>query len=149
MGVVAYAFLATRTETKNRPKDERSFQPKYGGKKDNKPHPVWQDPLGLFTTIFVGISPSEGYFVAADPQMHNPTKLFIRIEFKDRHVVDIKRHGWATWERDRRSGDNEPIEVLVGGTAERFLDLIRFERAAQNLDQGNRQLLAERPELFS
>jgi hypothetical protein len=39
--------------------------------------------------------------------------------------------------------------VLVGGTAEHFLDLIKFERAAQGLDQGNRQLLAERKELFT
>jgi hypothetical protein len=31
-GVVAYAFLATRTPTTNRPADERSFQVKYSGK---------------------------------------------------------------------------------------------------------------------
>jgi hypothetical protein len=33
-GVVAYAFLANRTVTKNRPPDERSFQIKYGSKSD-------------------------------------------------------------------------------------------------------------------
>ena len=33
MGIVTYAFLATRTPTKNRPADERSFQVKYGDKK--------------------------------------------------------------------------------------------------------------------
>lgn len=40
MGIVAYAFLTTRTVTKNRPEDERSFQIKYGSKEsyahDNK-----------------------------------------------------------------------------------------------------------------
>src|SRR5947209_8143804 len=32
IGIVVYAFLATRTPTRNRPVDERSFQVKYGGK---------------------------------------------------------------------------------------------------------------------
>jgi len=147
-GVVAYAFLATRTPTTNRPADERSFQVKYGSKLPNNSHALWQDPLGLYTTIFLGISPECGYFIAADPEMHNPTKFFIRIEYKDKHAAKIKKNGWVAWERDHRSDDDERVEVLVGGTAEYFLDLIKFERAAQGLDQGNRQLLAERPELF-
>lgn len=147
MGVVAYAFTATRTETMNRPADERSFQAKYGGKRDNSLHPIYQDPFGLFTTIFLGISVEEGFFVAVDPEAHNPTKLFIRIEFKDRHADDIKRNGWVAWERSRRNRE-EPVEVLIGGTKEHFLDLIRFERAAHRLDPGNRQLLAQKRELF-
>jgi len=147
LGVVAYAFLATRTPTKNRPADERSFQVKYGQKLKKNTHAIWQDPFGLFTTVFVGISPERGYFVAADPEMHNPTKFFIRIEYKDRHAESIKKDGWVAWERDRH-GYEEPVEVLIGGTAQHFLDLIKFERAAHGLDQGNRQLLAERPELF-
>lgn len=149
MGVVAYAFLATRTPTKNRPKDERSFQVKYGGKRDNADHAIFQDPLGLFTTIFLGISPDEDFFVAVDPERHNPTKLFIRIEFKDRHATAIKDVGWTAWERSRVNREDEPVEVLVGGTKKHFLDLVRFERAAQGLDPGNRQLLAQKPELFS
>lgn len=79
MGVVAYAFLATRTPTKNRPEDERSFQVKYGSKRENNVHAIYQDPLGLLTTVFLGISPDEGFFVAVDPEVHNPTKFFIRI----------------------------------------------------------------------
>ena len=147
LGVVAYAFLATRTPTLNRPIDERSFQVKYGKKLKRNVHKIWQDPFGLFTTIFLGISPEHQYFVAADPEMHNPTKFFIRVEYKDRHADHIKTKGWTAWERDRH-GHEEPVEVLVGGTAEHFLDLIRFERAAHGLDQGNRQLLAERHHLF-
>jgi hypothetical protein len=147
LGVVAYAFRAGRKETKNRPPDERSFQVKYGSKLANNTHPIWQDPFGLFTTVFVGISPEHGYFVALDPEMHNPTKFFIRVEYKDKHAEEISKNGWVAWERDRR-GHEEPVEVLVGGTAEHFLDLVRFERAAHGLDPGNRQLLAERPELF-
>jgi hypothetical protein len=153
LGVVAYAFLATRTPTKNRPKDERSFQVKYGAKLTNNVHNIWQDPFGLFTTIFVGIAPAghsgeRPYFVAVDPELHNPTKFFIRVEYKDWHAKEIEDKGWVAWERERRKQD-EPVEVLVGGTAEHFLDLIRFERAAHRLDQGNRQLLADRTELFT
>lgn len=149
MGVVAYAFLATRTPTKNRPDDERSFQVKYGSKLENNLHKIFQDPLGLFTTVFLGISPDEGYFVAVDPEVHNPTKFFIRIEFKDKNVDEIKREGWASWERSRNNREDEPVEVLTGGIKEHFLDLIRFERAAYRLDPGNRQLLAQKRELFS
>jgi hypothetical protein len=150
-GVVAYAFLATRTSTRNRPPDERSFQIKYGGKEAHNVHHLWQDPHSLYTTLLIGIDPKEGYFVAADPAMHNPTKFFIRLEFKDEHAELIKRSGWHAWERDRRStfAFPEPVEVLVGGTRDAFLDLVRFERAAQGLSQGDRQLLAEKPELFA
>jgi len=150
MGIVAYAFLATRTPTKNRPEDERSFQIKYGSKADNKPHRLWSDPFGLYTTLLVGIDPKEQFFVAADPAVHNPTKFFIRLEFKDEHADAIRSTGWHAWERDRhgRGGFDEPVEVLVGGTKTRFLDLIRFERSATNLSPGDRQLLAEKPGLF-
>lgn len=143
MGVVAYAFRATFTPTKNRPVDEHSFQVKYGSK-DGKYHPVWTDPFGLYTTLFCGINPDQGFFVGADPQMHNPTRFFIRVEFKQRHVDEILKKGWFTWERDRRLKAFEPVEVLVGGTAQSFLRYIRFEREAQGLDQGHRQLLAEK-----
>ena len=53
MGIVAYAFLATRTLTKNRPEDERSFQLKYGSKESygENLHELWQDPMGMFTTL--------------------------------------------------------------------------------------------------
>lgn len=149
MGVVAYAFLATRTLTKNRPADERSFQVKYGSKFADNLHDIWQDPLGLYTTLFLGISPEERFFVAVDPEMHNPTRFFIRIEFKDSHAEGIREAGWFAWERSRVGREDEPVEVLVGGTAEHFLDYVRFERAAQGLDPGNRQLLAQKPTLFT
>jgi hypothetical protein len=152
MGIVAYAFLATRTPTRNRPDDERSFQIKYGSKHDyadDNVHVLWQDPLGLFTTLLIGIDPLEGFFVAGDPEAHNPTKFFIRIEFKDEHVEAIRRDGWHAWERARRTGPMaEPVEVLVGGARDTFLDLIRLERAAYGLPPGDRQLLADKRELI-
>src|SRR5689334_8040653 len=93
MGIVAYAFLATRTLTKNRPIDERSFQVKYGPKVLPNEHKLWIDTNGIYTTLLLGIDPKEGFVVSADPAVHNPTKFFIRIEFKDEHAEAIKSAG--------------------------------------------------------
>lgn len=142
MGVVAYAFHANRRVTRNRPSDEHRFQVKYGPD-DKKLHEIWQDPYGLYTTLFLGINPELGIFVGADPVLHNPTRMFMSIEFKQHRVDKILSEGWSTWERDRRSSD-DPVEVLVGGGAEWLLRYIRFEREALGEDQGHRQLLAER-----
>ncbi|MEW5852486.1 MAG: hypothetical protein AB2A00_27110 [Myxococcota bacterium] len=143
MGVVAYAFYANSRLTKNRPDDEYRFQIKYGSK-DGKEHRLWQDHFGLYTTLLVGISPEEGFFVGADPVLNSPTKFFISKEFKRARVEHVIRDGWHTWERDRRAGDESPVEVLVGGTAHAFLRYVRLEREALGEDQGHRQLLAER-----
>jgi hypothetical protein len=155
MGIVAYAFLATRTPTRKRPADERSFQIKYGPD-DKGLHELWQDPLGLYTTLLLGIDPDDGFFVAADPEVHNPTRFFIRLEFKDRHADAIRRDGWHAWERESRGRKDLLVserlfeaETLVGGTQDAFLDLVRFERAARGLAPGDRHLLAERPALFT
>lgn len=143
VGIIVYAFLANSKLTRNRPEDEYRFQVKYGTK-DGEMHNLWQDPYGLYTTLFLGINPEENFFVSADPVLHNPTRFFISIEFKRGHVEEIARAGWFSWERDRRSRQGEPIEVLVGGTPGSLLRLIRFEREAHGEDQGHRQLLAEK-----
>jgi len=143
MGIIAYAFLANQKLTKNRPDDEHRFQVKYGSK-DGELHDLHQDPFQLYTTLFVGINPERGFFVGADPEVHNPTKFFISVEFKQDHVDEIEKHGWHAWERETRGREGEPVEVLVGGTSKSFLQYVRFERAALREDQGHRQLLAER-----
>jgi hypothetical protein len=143
MGILAYAFFANNRDTKNRPKDEYRFQLKYGGKQNRNLHHLWQDPYGLYTTVLIGISPTERFFVGFDPVLHSPTKHFISLEFKDTFVEEILARRWAWRERDRRSGSEEPVEVIVGGTIESFLDFIRFEREANGEDQGHRALLAE------
>ncbi len=148
MGIVAYAFLATRTPTKNRPADERSFQIKYGGKASyaaDNTHELWQDPMGMFTTLLVGIEPESGLCVSADPIVHSPTKFFIRLEFKDEHAEATFDQGWHAWQRIKRNAsvDGLRVETLVGTMKTKFLDLIRFERAARGLDPGNRLILAE------
>jgi len=147
LGILVYAFTSTFTPTKNRPPDEHSFQIKYGSKEYGQPaklHHLWQDPYGLYTTLCCGINPDQGFFVGVDPEMHNPTKFFIRFEFKQSDVDEILNKGWHCWERDVRREHDEPVEVVVGGRASSFLQYVRFERMAFREDQGHRQLLAER-----
>lgn len=144
MGIVAYAFTANSRLTNNRPVDEHRFQVKYGAK-DGQLHELWQDPFGLYTTLFLGINPQLGFFVGADPVLNSPTRFFISKEFKQAHADEILASGWHTWEREqRRDTAADPREVLVGGTAENFLRYVLFEREARGEDQGHRQLLAER-----
>jgi hypothetical protein len=144
LGIIAYAFFANQRLTRNRPRDEYRFQLKYGGKQDRNVHRLWQDPYGLYTTILVGISPGERFFVGFDPVLHSPTKHFISLEFKASFVEEILASGWSWRERERKSGSEDLVEVIVGGTPVSFLDFIRFEREARGEDQGHRALLAER-----
>jgi hypothetical protein len=146
---VAYAFLANSRVTKNRPPDEHRFQIKYSGKRDGELHEIWQDPWELYTTLFLGINVEEGFWVAADPVLHDPTRFFISLEFKQADADRVLVKGWHSWERSKqmrqaRGPTTDWIEVLAGGTAESFLRLIRFERAGKGLDPGHRQLLAEK-----
>lgn len=159
MGVLAYAFLANSTPTRNRPGDEHRFQMKYGSK-DGRLHELWQDPFGLYTTICIGINPEQGFFVGVDPVLNSPTLLFISKEFKQDHVDEVLASGWYAWERyirpkARRAFEGEDLlaplaafedghEVLVGATAQHLLRYILFEREVVGEDQGHRQLAAER-----
>lgn len=149
LGIIVYAFLANHKLTKNRPADEHRFQVKYGSKGDGKMQPIFHDPYGLYTTLFVGINPEQGFFVAADPWLHNPTKFFISVEFKENDVDALLKNGWSAWERERRAGSDEPVEVLVGGTREHFFRYVYFERAALRETQGHRHWLADNIEHVS
>ena len=106
------------------------------------------DTNGVYTTLLLGIDPDEGFFVAADPAAHNPTKFFIRIEFNDEHARAIRSKSWYAWERSKRTSvAGEPFDVLVGGAKRHFLELIRFERQAINLAPSARKQLAEQMKL--
>lgn len=146
MGIVAYAFLANNKVIRNRPADEHRFQIKYGGDLSGF-HDIWQDPYGLYVTLLVGINPTMGFFVAADPVIRNPTRFSVSVEFKDKQVKDILDKKWIAWERESRPGKksaDEPLfETLVGGTADQFLRLVRFEREAWGEEPGERHYLAE------
>ena len=143
MGILAYAFYANNKLTRNRPADEYRFQLKYGSNTGGT-HEIWQDPYGLYTTLLMGVSPEEEFFVGFDPVLHNPTKHFISLEFKESFVEEVRKKGWAQEERQRQAkGFDEPVEVIVGGKPSSILDYIRFEREAVGEDQGHRALLAE------
>jgi hypothetical protein len=141
IGVILYLFTISCVLTRNRPGDECRFQIKYGGR-DGLLHELWQDPTGLYTTVLLGIDPTTGCWVAADPVLHSPTLMFISLEFKQHHLDAARETGWHVWERDSAIDSDEPTEVLVGGCPERLIDLIKLERAAKGLDQGHRELLA-------
>jgi hypothetical protein len=142
-GVLVYAFLANSKVTRNRPVDEHRFQVKYGSNTGDV-LPIERDPARLVTTIFVGIDVERGILVGADPTLHDGTPMFISIEFKSGHVEEVLRKGWHTWERESSRHSDEPVEALVATRRNRVLDYIIFERTAAGLDQGHRQLLAER-----
>jgi hypothetical protein len=154
LSALVYAFLANSRPTTNRPFDEHRFQIKYGGDLSGVID-VAVDPLGVTTTIFIGIDPERKVFVAADPLMNNPSPMSRSIEFKSENVGQILAEGWSAWERDRREAKTTTrrafellsdirTEVLVGGAQERLLDLILFERVARGLDPGERHLLADK-----
>jgi hypothetical protein len=152
VGVLAYIFFANNRETKNRPKDEHRFQVKYASDFSGL-HEIAQDPYGLYTTLFFGVNLDQGFFVAADPVLNNPTRFSLSKEFKDHHVAEIHRREWYAWERGQRQDNDEdddedrdsiePKEVLLGALPRHFLRYILFEREARGEDQGHRQLLAE------
>jgi Methylase-associated X1 len=142
IGIVLYAFRSTSRVTANRPADEARFQVKYGPRTDEF-HRIFVDPYQLYTTLLVGIDLESGVIVSADPAIHNPTRFYISIEYKNVDAALSLDKGWHAWERAKREHE-APIEILVGCSQEHVLDLILFERMAEGLDQGHRQLLAER-----
>ena len=153
-GVLAYAFFANAKLTNNRPDDEHRFQIKYGSELKGVLE-VGVDPAALITTIFLGIDPERRVFVAADPLMNNPSPMSRSIEFKAQNVEEILARGWTAWERERKPpktrtrptaqlDEDTRVQVLIGGTQDRVLDLIQLERLARDLDPGERHLLADK-----
>jgi hypothetical protein len=154
LSLLVYAFLANSKPTRNRPADEHRFQIKYGGDLSGVID-VAVDPLGVTTTIFVGIDLERKVFVAADPLMNNPSPMSRSVEFKTESVERILAEGWCAWERDRREAKTTTrrafellpdirTEILIGGRQERLLDLILLERVASGLDPGERHLVADK-----
>jgi hypothetical protein len=147
IGIVAYMFLANSRETKNRPRDEHRFQIKYGWDLTGY-HEIWQDPFGLYTTLFFGVDPDRGVIVAADPVLNNPTRFSVSKEFKESDVEETLLSGWHVWERSHRpqgatDSSSDVTEILLGLSPNNFLRFVLFEREALGEEQGNRQLLAE------
>lgn len=154
ISMLVYAFFANSERTKNRPLDEHRFQIKYGGNLKGVLD-VAVDPLGVTTTVFLGIDPERKIFVAADPLMNNPSPMSRSVEFKTENVEHVLTSGWSAWERERREAKTTTrrafellpdirTEILIGGKQERLLDLILLERIARGLDPGERHLIADK-----
>lgn len=154
VSVLVYAFFANSEPTRNRPFDEHRFQIKYGSNLKGVLD-VAVDPLGVTTTVFLGIDPERQIFVAADPLMNNPSPMSRSVEFKAENVNQILTYGWSAWERERREAKTTTrrafellpdirTEILIGGKQERLLDLILLERVAFKRDPGERHLIADK-----
>ena len=144
LGLCAYAFLANRRETRNRPQDEHRLQIRYGDVNDaawrSQEHPVGFDPLGADTTVVLGAHLDADLIIALDPLVYDPLPIGISIFFKDADIEEAKRSGWHVWERDNVSGairnDTRTalgVETVIAFRPERFLDYLRFERDAHSL----------------
>lgn len=144
IGICAYAFLANRRVTRNRPADEHRLQIRYGNINDPAwraaAHPVGFDPLGVDVTIVVGVQVEADLIIGLDPLTYTPLPVGISIFFKDAEIDEATRSGWHVWERDNISGVRRAspraelgVETLVGVKPDRLLDYVRFERKAQGL----------------
>ena len=144
VGVCSYVFLANHVTTRNRPEDEHRLQVRYGNVNDaawrSADHPVGFDPLGVDVTILIGVHPQADLIIGLDPLVYTPLPMGDSVEFKDAEIEQTSRTGWHVWERDNISGVRRPtprtelgVETLVAFSPDRFLDYLRFERAAQAL----------------
>ncbi len=144
IGVCAYAFLANRRETRNRPQDEHRLQVRYGDVNDPAwraaQHPVGFDPLGVDVTLVLGAHLEADLLIALDPLVYNPLPIGISVFFKEGDIAKARRSGWHVWDRDNISGVRFPsprtelgVETVVAFAPERLLDFLRFERDAQAL----------------
>jgi hypothetical protein len=113
VSVLVYAFLANSKPTRNRPVDEHRFQIKYGGDLSGVID-VAVDPLGVTTTIFIGIDLERMVFIAADPLMNNPSPMSRSVEFKTASIDRVLANGWSAWERDRREARTATRRAFVG-----------------------------------
>lgn len=153
LGLIVYAFTANEYKQRGRPSDEHRFQVKYGSDVEGY-HELYFDEDGHRITLFlgVGVDEDDGLFVACDPAMHNPTRFFRSVEFKDEHIKQARSKGWFGWERDRsdiRRKNAKPlesyeVEALLAFTPENFLRYVQLERATTGLAPGERLLIAER-----
>jgi len=145
MGILAYAFRIRPQATPGHPEEVLHFEVGYEGTNGGK-HEIRQDARGHHVTLLIGMDPELGFFVGADPALHDPIEFPTSIAFTQTQVDRIHERGFHAWEREPLSGRQEdaPLEVLVGGVPRAFLQYVLFERDALREDQEHRRLLADR-----
>lgn len=154
--LICYAFTANRYRQKNRPKGVHRFQIKYGSEfaRDDY-HDIFIDKdSSRRVTLFFGvhIEPDWPLFVAADPEMHNPTRFSISIEMPGAELEEAMKTGWHGWERERsdvrrnrvKPESEQQAEVLVAFKAEHFMRYVSMERLCTGITAGERLLFVEK-----
>lgn len=145
LGLLVYPFTANQVSTRNRPADEHRLQIRYGGEKswDERAHPVGRDLAGVDTTLVLGVHVDVDLFIGLAPALYDPFPMGISVEFKQAQVETVlsSEHGWHVFERDniggtRRSAPRarDGLETIVLFRPERFLDYVRLERTASDLE---------------
>ncbi len=95
LGVLAYAFRATRVLTRNRPADETRLQVRYGREETwhAEEHPLGRDVAGVDVTVVLGVHLEAEVIIGLDPLRYHPLPMGISIELKDEHVDAARREG--------------------------------------------------------
>lgn len=150
LDLVCYAFLANRYAQGGRPKDEHRFQIKYGSDFRGY-HKLFFDHSGNKITLLFGVHLERNLFVVVDPQMHNPTRFSVSVEFKEDELRTAAKRGWHGWQRDRSAArrkapapqENLQTEAVIAFRPEHFLRYVEFERVSAGLDTGERLHLSD------
>lgn len=151
LDLVCYAFTANKYKQAGRPADEHRFQVKYGSE-FTRFHDLFIDYTRKKITLMFGVHEEMDLFIAVDPSVHTPTWFSMSVEFKGDNLLEAKRIGWASWERERSAARRKlemprvdfSTEVVSAFRPEQLLRFVEFERVATGLDPGERLLLADR-----
>lgn len=138
-GLLVYPFTATRREIRNRPKDERRAQIRFGDptRAREESNRIARDCAGVDVTMVLAVEPEANFIVGLDPLIYEDLPMGISVYYRDEHVAAARETGWAVWSRTKKGGRRRPswegLETLVGFHPRRLLDYARFEAQASGL----------------
>ena len=141
IGLAVYAFRSSMERVRGRNPKEHRIQIRYGGESTwGGDHHLGKDPLGVDSTLVLGLDLARDVFIGLDAQAYTPLPMGISFEYTQDNVDAIHRDGWTVWERANRAGRRrskarvDGLETVVGFEPDRLLDFALFEREATELD---------------